>query len=139
MVDRMLRGQKVIVPGDGSSLWVITHDSDFAQGFVRLLSHEQSIGHAFHITTDEVLSWNQLYRIVGAAVGVEPRIVHIPSDFMVTCLPHIEGTLVGDKAVSVVFDNSKSKCFVPDYVATPRFAQGIRQSLAWFYPHPPGN
>ena len=132
MVDRMLRGQKVIVPGDGSSLWVITHDSDFAKGFVGLLGHEQSIGHAFHITTDEVLSWNQLYRIVGAAVGVEPRIVHIPSDFMVACLPQMEGTLVGDKAVSVVFDNSKIKRFVPDYVATTRFAQGIRQSLAWF-------
>src|SRR5450755_4674129 len=69
VVDRMLKGQKVIVPGDGSSLWVITHDSDFAKGFIGLLGHEQSIGHAFHITTDEVLSWNQLYRIVGAAVG----------------------------------------------------------------------
>jgi nucleoside-diphosphate-sugar epimerase len=132
VVDRMLRGQKVIVPGDGSSLWVITHDSDFAKGFVGLLGHEQSIGHAFHITTDEVLSWNQFYRIVGAAVGVEPRIVHIPSDFIVACLPHMEGTLIGDKAVSVVFDNSKIKRFVPDYVATTRFAQGIRQSLAWF-------
>ena len=132
VVDRMLRGQKVIVPGDGSSLWVITHDSDFAKGFVGLLGHEQSIGHAFHITTDEVLSWDQLYRIVGVAVGVEPRIVHIPSDFLVACLPHMEGTLVGDKAVSVVFDNSKIKRFVPDYVATIRFAQGIRQSLAWF-------
>jgi nucleoside-diphosphate-sugar epimerase len=132
VVDRMLRGQKVIVPGDGSSLWVITHDSDFAKGFVGLLGHEQSIGHAFHITTDEVLSWNQLYRIVGAAVGVEPRIVHIPSDFMVACLPQMEGTLVGDKAASVVFDNSKIKRFVPDYVATTRFAEGIRRSLAWF-------
>jgi len=132
VVDRMLKGKKVIVPGDGSSLWVITHDSDFAKGFVGLLGHEQSIGHAFHITTDEVLSWNQLYRIVGTAVGVEPRIVHIPSDFMVACLPDMEGTLVGDKAVSVVFDNSKIKRFVPDYVATMRFAQGIRQSLAWF-------
>ncbi len=132
VVDRMLRGQKVIVPGDGSSLWVITHDSDFAKGFVGLLGHEQSIGHAFHITTDEVLSWNQFYRIVGAAVGVEPKIVHIPSDFIVACLPHMEGTLIGDKAVSVVFDNSKIKRFVPDYLATTRFAQGIRQSLAWF-------
>ncbi len=132
VVDRMLKGKKVIVPGDGSSLWVITHDSDFAKGFVGLLGHEQAIGHAFHITTDEVLSWNQLYRIVGTAVGVEPRIVHIPADFMVACLPHMEGTLVGDKAVSVVFDNRKIKRFVPDYMATTHFAQGIRQSLAWF-------
>ena len=102
-----------------------------------VLGHEQSIGHAFHITTDEVLSWNQLYRIVGAAAGVEPKIVHIPSDFMVACLPEMEGTLIGDKAVSVVFDNSKIKRFVPDYVATTRFSQGIRQSLAWFDADPP--
>lgn len=132
VVDRMLRGQKVIVPGDGSSLWVITHDTDFAKGFVGLLGDEQSIGHAFHITTNEVLSWDQLYRIVGAAAGVEPRIVHIPSDFIVACVPSMEGTLIGDKSVSVVFDNSKIKRFVPDYVATTRFAEGIRRSLAWF-------
>ena len=103
-----------------------------AKGFVGLLGHEQAIGHAFHITTDEVLTWDQLYRTVAAAVGVEPRIVHIPSDFMVACLPEMEGTLTGDKSVSVVFDNTKIKRFVPDYVATTRFAQGIRQSLAWF-------
>jgi nucleoside-diphosphate-sugar epimerase len=136
VVDRMLKGEKVIVPGDGSSLWVITHNTDFAKGFVGLLGHEQSIGHAFHITSDEVLSWNQLYRIVGVAAGVEPRIVHIPSDFMVACLPVMEGTLTGDKSVSVVFDNSKIKRFVPDYLATTSFAQGIRQSLAWFDAEP---
>ena len=132
MVDRMLNGQKVIVPGDGSSLWVITHNTDFAKGFTGLLGHEQAIGHAFHITTDEVLTWDQLYRTVAEAVGVEARIVHIPSDFMIACLPEMEGTLVGDKCVSVVFDNSKIKRFVPEYVATTRFAQGIRRSLAWF-------
>jgi nucleoside-diphosphate-sugar epimerase len=131
-VDRMRKGKKVIVPGDGSSLWVITHNTDFAKGFVGLLGHAQAIGHAFHITSDEVLSWDQLYRIVGAAAGVEPHIVHIPSDFLVACLPSMEGTLIGDKSVSVVFDNSKIKRFVPEYVATTRFAQGIRQSLAWF-------
>jgi nucleoside-diphosphate-sugar epimerase len=132
VVDRMLRGQKVIVPGDGSSLWVITHNSDFAKGFIGLFGQEQAIGHAFHITTDEVLTWDQLYRTVAAAAGVEARIVHIPSDFMVACLPEMEGTLTGDKSVSVVFDNTKIKRFVPDYVATTTFAQGIRQSLAWF-------
>ncbi len=132
VVDRMLKRQKVIVPGDGSSLWVITHNSDFAKGFIGLLGHEQAVGHAFHITTDEVLTWDQLYRTVAAAVGVEARMVHIPSDYMVACLPEMEGTLTGDKSVSVVFDNSKIKRFVPDYVATTRFAQGIRQSLAWF-------
>ncbi|HEX3353263.1 MAG TPA: SDR family oxidoreductase [Terriglobales bacterium] len=132
VVDRMLKGKKVIVPGDGSSLWVITHNSDFAKGFIGLVGHEQASGHAFHITTDEVLTWDQLYRTVAAAAGVEARIVHNPSDFMVACLPEMEGTLIGDKSVSVVFDNSKIKRFVPEFVATTRFAQGIRQSLDWF-------
>ncbi len=132
VVDRMLKGKKVIVPGDGSSLWVITHNTDFAKGFTGLLGHAQAIGHAFHITTDEVLTWDQLYRTVAEAVGVEARMVHIPSDFMVACMPHMEGTLLGDKSVSVVFDNSKIKRLVPEFMATTRFAQGIRQSLAWF-------
>jgi nucleoside-diphosphate-sugar epimerase len=132
MVDRMLRGQKVVVPGDGSSLWVITHNTDFAKGFVGLLGNEQAVGHAFHITSDEVLTWDQLYRIVGTAVGIEPRIVHISSDFIVACMPDKEGSLIGDKSVSVVFDNTKIKRFVPGYCATTSFAQGIRRSLAWF-------
>jgi nucleoside-diphosphate-sugar epimerase len=131
-VDRMLRGEKLIVPGDGSSLWVITHNSDFAKGFVGLLGHEQAIGHAFHITSDEVLTWDQFYRIVGAAAGVEPKLVHIPSDFIVACLPEMEGSLLGDKSLSVVFDNTKIKRFVPGYCATTTFAEGIRRSLAWF-------
>jgi len=131
-VDRMIRGQELVVPGDGSSLWVVTHNTDFAKGLVGLLGHPQAVGHAFHITSDEVLTWDQLFRIVGAAVGVEPRLVHIPSDFIAACLPNKEGTLIGDKAVSVVFDNSKIKRFVPGYSATTTFAEGIRQSIAWF-------
>jgi nucleoside-diphosphate-sugar epimerase len=131
-VDRMLRGQKMIVPGDGTSLWVVTHNADFAKGLVGLLGHAQAIGQAFHITSDEVLTWDQLFRIVGAAVGVEPKLVHIPSDFIIACVPEKEGTLIGDKSVSVVFDNSKIKRFVPGYCATTTFAQGVRQSLAWF-------
>ena len=131
-VDRMLRGLEVIVPGDGTSLWVITHNSDFAKGLVGLLGHEQAIGHAFHITSDEVLTWDQLYNIVAAAAGVDPKLVHIPSDFIVACLPDKEGSLLGDKSLSVVFDNTKIKRFVPDYCATTTFAQGIRKSLAWF-------
>jgi nucleoside-diphosphate-sugar epimerase len=132
VVDRMRKGQKVIVPGDGSSLWVITHNSDFAKGLIGLLGHKHAIGHAFHITSDEVLTWNQIYHITGEAAGAEPRIVHIPSDFMIACFPDMEGTLIGDKSLSVVFDNSKIKRFVPDYVATTRFDQGIRKSIAWF-------
>jgi nucleoside-diphosphate-sugar epimerase len=131
-VDRMVRGEKVIVPGDGSSLWVITHNTDFAKGFVGVLGHQQAIGHAFHITSDEVLTWNQLYQIVAAAAGVEPKLVHIPSDFIVACLPDKEGSLLGDKSLSAVFDNTKIKRFVPSYCATTTFAEGIRRSLAWF-------
>ena len=135
-VDRMLRGEKLIVPGDGTSLWVITHNTDFAKGFIGLIGHEQAIGHAFHITSDEVLTWDQLYRIVGAAAGVEPNLVHIPSDFIIACLPDKEGSLLGDKSYSVVFDNTKIKRFVPGYCATTSFAEGIRRSLAWFNADP---
>ncbi len=136
IVDRMLRGEKVIVPGDGSSLWTITHNSDFAKGLVGLLGNEQPVGQAFHITSDEVMTWDQYYRIVAHAVGVEPKLVHIASDFIATCVPELTGSLIGDKAVSVVFDNTKIKRFVPGFCATTRFEQGIRKSLAWFDAHP---
>ena len=131
-VDRMRRGKKVIVPGDGSSLWVSTHNSDFAQGLVGLLGHQQAIGHAFHITSDEVLTWDQLYRITAQAAGVEAQIVHIASDYVGACLPDEVGGLTGDKAVSVVFDNSKIKRFVPGYCAKVPFAQGIQRTIDWF-------
>ncbi len=132
VVDRMRRGKKVIVPGDGSSLWVITHNSDFAKGFVGLLGHRQALGHAFHITSDEVLTWDQSYRIVAEAAGVEPQLVHMTSDFIAACRPEDLGGLIGDKTGSVVFDNSKIKRFVPGYCATVPFAEGIRRTLAWF-------
>ncbi len=132
VVDRMRRGKKVIVPGDGSSLWVITHNTDFAKGLVGLLGNEQAIGHAFHITSDEVMCWDQFYRITAEAAGVEPRLVHIPSDFIAACLPDKLGGLTGDKAVSVVFDNSKIKRFVPGYCATMPYGQGVRRTIAWF-------
>lgn len=132
IIDRMRHGKKVIVPGDGSSLWVITHNSDFAKGLAGLLGHTQAIGHAFHITSDEVMTWDQFYRIAADASGVEARIVHISSDFLAACVPDMLGSLVGDKAVSTVFDNSKIKRFVPGYLATTPFAEGIRRTLAWF-------
>ena len=135
-VDRMLRGQKMIVPGDGTSLWVVTHNTDFAKGLVGLLGQQRAVGEAFHITSDEVLTWDRLFRIVGEAVGVEPQLVHIPSDFIAACIPEKRGTLLGDKSVSVVFDNSKIKRFVPDYSATTTFVVGIRQTLAWFNADP---
>ncbi|MEI9971520.1 MAG: SDR family oxidoreductase [Ignavibacteriota bacterium] len=132
IVDRMRRGKKVIVPGDGTSLWVITHNSDFAKGLVGLLGHRQAIGHAFHITSDEVMCWDQFYRLTAEAAGVHAQIVHIPSDFLAACNPEKLGSLVGDKSVSVVFDNTKIKRFVPGYCATTPFREGIRRTIAWF-------
>jgi nucleoside-diphosphate-sugar epimerase len=132
-VDRMRRGRPVIVPGDGLSLWTMTHNSDFAKGFVGLLGYQSATGHAFHITSDEVLTWNQIYEAVAAAAGVKsPKFVHIASDFITTCMPEMTGTLLGDKSHSVVLDNDKIKHFVPDFVATTRFREGVARSVAWF-------
>ncbi|MCY0879281.1 MAG: SDR family oxidoreductase [Firmicutes bacterium] len=136
LVDRMRRGRPVIVHGDGSSLWVMTHNTDFARGFLGLVGQPSAIGHAFHITSDEVLSWDQIYRTIGAAAGVAPQLVHIPSDFIAAADPEAEGGLLGDKSVSVVFDNQKIKRWVPDYCATVSFAEGMRRSIAWFEAHP---
>ncbi len=132
-VARLRRGAPVIVPGDGLSLWTITHNTDFAKGLVGLLGHPGALGHAFHITSDEVLTWNQLYEQVAAAAGAPPpRLVHIASDFITTCLPDTLGTLIGDKSNSAVFDNSKIKRFVPDFVATTSFRRGIQRTIEWF-------
>jgi len=135
-IARMKQGRKVVVPGDGSSLWTITHNTDFARGLVGLMGHPQAIGQAFHVTTDEVLTWDQIFHITAEAAGVEPHIVHIPSDFIGACLPDRLGGLLGDKAVSAVFDNSKLKSLVPTFRATTPYAQGIRQTLAWFHADP---
>jgi nucleoside-diphosphate-sugar epimerase len=133
VVNRLRQGRPVIVPGDGTSLWTMTHNTDFAKGLVGLLGHAGSIGHAFHITSDEVLTWNQIYAAVAAAAGVpQPKLVHIASDFITACLPDFAGGLHGDKAHSAVFDNTKIKRFVPDFVATTRFATGMERSLAWY-------
>jgi nucleoside-diphosphate-sugar epimerase len=132
IIDRMKKGKKIIVHGDGTSLWTITHADDFAKGFAGLLGHQQVTGHAFHITSDEILTWNQIYQAVAAAAESELRAVHIPSDFIARHDTTLTGTLLGDKAASVIFDNSKIKRFVPDFTATIPFSQGIRRTLAWF-------
>jgi nucleoside-diphosphate-sugar epimerase len=131
-IARMRAGKPLIVPGDGTSLWTITHNSDFATGFVGLLGRRQAVGQAFNIMSDEVLTWDEIYRQVAAAAGVEARTVHIASDFIAACLPEMRGTLVGDKAVSAVFDTTKIKRFVPDFHATTPFSEGIRRTVAWF-------
>lgn len=133
VVDRLRRGAPVIIPGDGTSLWTLTHNTDFGRALLGLLGHQAAVGHAFHITSDEVLTWNQIYEAVAAAAGAEnPHFIHIASDFLSGCLPDSLGGLQGDKSNSVVFDNTKIKRFVPDFVATVRFREGIERSLAWF-------
>ncbi len=132
LADRLLRGLPVIVHGDGSSLWVVTHADDLAQGLLGLLGNERALGEAFHITTDEVLTWNQIYQGIAEALGVEAKIVHIPSDFIAKVVPELAGSLLGDKTWSVAFDNSKIKEFVPGFRATIPFRDGIRRALDWF-------
>lgn len=132
LADRLLKGRPIIVHGDGSSLWVVTHADDFARGFLGLLGNDQAIGHAFHITTDEVLTWNQIYETIADALGVEARIVHMSSEFIAQTIPELTGGLLGDKSWSVVFDNTKIKTFVPGFQATIPFREGIRRTLAWF-------
>ncbi|PIQ07837.1 MAG: NAD-dependent dehydratase [Ignavibacteriales bacterium CG18_big_fil_WC_8_21_14_2_50_31_20] len=136
LINRIKTGKKVIVHGDGSSLWVMTHNSDFAKGFVGLLGNEKAIGETFHITSDEVLTWNQIFRTIGKVIGVEPNIIHIPTDFINTYAPQIGEGLLGDKATSVVFDNSKIKNFVPEFNCTVKYEEGIRKSLNWLELHP---
>ena len=131
VLDRMRRGKEIVVPGDGTSLWTLTHHVDFAKGFVGLLGHPRTIGDAFHITSDDVLTWNQIAEALAAAAGVEARIVHVPSDAIAAADPDWGAGLLGDKAHSMVFDNSKLRGVVPDYLATIPFERGAREIVAW--------
>jgi nucleoside-diphosphate-sugar epimerase len=131
-VDRMRRGEPVIVPGDGTSLWVLTHHADFARAFVPLLGHPQTIGEAFHITSDQVLTWNQVYTALGEAAGAEPKLVHLSSAQIARVLPDDGPGLLGDKAHSVIFDNTKIRQLVPGWEATIPYAQGAREIIDWY-------
>ena len=135
-IDRMRRGKKVVVHGDGTSLWVLTHHEDFAKGFVGLLGNDHAIGNAVHITSDEVLTWNQIYTIMAHAAGVEPQMVHVPSEVIATFDAEVGAGLLGDKAHSVIFDNTKIKRLVPDFVASIPFSQGAREIIDWFDAEP---
>jgi nucleoside-diphosphate-sugar epimerase len=136
LIDRLKRGRPIIVHGDGSSLWVVTHADDFARGFLGLVGNWQALGHAFHITTDEVITWNQLYETIADAAGAESKMVHIASEEIARVAPEMTGGLLGDKSWSVVFDNTKIKTFVPSYQAVIPFREGIRRTLAWFEADP---
>ncbi|MDF2923954.1 MAG: NAD-dependent dehydratase [Paenibacillaceae bacterium] len=136
IVERMRQGKKIVIPGDGTSLWVMTHNTDFAQAFVGLLGNSKAVGEAYTITSDEVLTWNSITRLLGEAAGYEPELVHLSTDFVTSCLPELHSELVGDKINSVIFDNSKIKALVPEYKAVKSFREGIRESVQWYLRHP---
>jgi nucleoside-diphosphate-sugar epimerase len=130
-IDRMRRGQPVVVHGDGTSLWTLTHHTDFAGAFVGLLGRQQAIGDSFTITSDEILTWNQIYQTLGAAAGVEPVLVHVASETIAAADPELGPGLLGDKSHSAVFDNTKIKAVVPGWIATTPFVTGAREIIAW--------
>jgi len=132
VVDRIRRGQPIISHGDGTSFWVVTFHTDFALGLVGLLGNPQALGEAVHITSDEVLTWDQVYQTIARAAGHEARLVHVPSDLIAALWPERAGSLLGDKAHSAIFDNGKIKRLVPEYRATVSFAEGIARGVAWF-------
>ncbi len=132
IVDRIKKGKKIIVHGDGTSLWTVTHAKDFAEGFIGLIGNFKTIGHAFHITSDEILTWDQIHTYLAEAARTEPDIIHIPTDFIIKCEPSLTGPLMGDKTWSVIFDNSKIKQFNPNYVAKIPFKEGIKETIKWF-------
>jgi nucleoside-diphosphate-sugar epimerase len=133
---RMRAGKPVIVHGDGTSLWTVTHNSDFARAFVPLLGHPRTVGEAFHITSEDFLTWDQIACALGAALGVTPKIVHVPSDVINSVDPEWGAGLLGDKAHSMVFDNSKLRSVVPGWHAVVPFERGAREIVGWHLADP---
>ena len=137
VIKRMLEGKPVIIHGDGTSLWTITHNSDFAKGFVGLMGNIHAIGEAVQITSDESVTWNQIYQIIADSLHVKLNAVHVASEFLDACSDYdFAGSLLGDKANTVVFDNSKLKRLVPGFTATVRADQGIRSTVEYVLSHP---
>lgn len=132
VVKRMMEGKPVIIQGDGTSLWTLTHNSDFAKGFTGLMGNVHAIGEAVQITSDESVTWNQIYQVIADTLGVELKAIHISSDFLCDVGPadwDLRGSMLGDKSNSVIFDNTKLKRLVPDYVATVRVDQGLPDTV----------
>lgn len=137
VVKRMMEGKPVIIQGDGTSLWTMTHNSDFAKAFVGLMGNPHAIGEAFQITSDETLTWNQIYQSIAQALGVELKAYHVSSEFLMAVSDYdLEGSLIGDKANSVVFDNTKLKRAVPDYMPNVFFAKGVKKTIDYVLAHP---
>ena len=137
VIKRMKEGKPVIIHGDGTTLWTMTHNSDFANAFVGLLGNSHALGETFHITSDESLTWNQIYQCIANALGVELKAVHVSSEFLHEVGPEYDflGSLVGDKANSVVFDNTKVKRAVPGFCATKNFDEGIKETIDFVLNH----
>ena len=137
VLKRMLEGKPVIVHGDGTTQWTLTHNSDFAKGFIGLIGNPHALGNAFQITSDETLTWNQIYRTVADVLGVELKAYHVSSEFLDEVGPYdFRGGLIGDKACTVLFDNAKIKRAVPGFECTVRFEQGVRRTVANILAHP---
>lgn len=138
ILKRILDGKPVIIPGDGTSLWTLTHSKDFAKGYVGLMANPHAIGNAFHITTDESMTWNQIYQTIADTLGKPLDALHVPSDFLARHGENYDfkGELLGDKASTVVFDNSKIKRLVPDFVCNISMADGLRQAVQFMLAHP---
>jgi nucleoside-diphosphate-sugar epimerase len=136
VLGRMLAGKPVIVHGDGTSLWTLTHHEDFARAFVPLLAHPRTLGEAIQITSDDVLTWNQIAEALAAALGVSARVVHVPSDAIAAADPDWGAGLLGDKAHSMIFDNAKVRGLVPGWRAVIPFEQGAREIADWYRADP---
>jgi nucleoside-diphosphate-sugar epimerase len=136
VLTRMMQGKPILVHGDGTSIWTLTHNTDFAKGLVGLLGNSRAIAETFHITSDEWVSWNHIYKALGKALGVDPQLVHVPSELIAAYDFEIGSSLLGDKAHSAIFDNSKIKQVVPEFCATVPFAQGVREIADWFLSDP---
>lgn len=135
-LDRMLKGKPILIHGDGTSLWTLTHHRDFARAFLGLFGESRAIGEAYHITSDEWLAWNEIARLLGEAAGVEPAIVHVPSATVAAHDPQWGASLVGDKSHCGIFDNSKIRTIVPDFTAEIPFAEGAREIVDWYAANP---
>jgi nucleoside-diphosphate-sugar epimerase len=131
-LDRIRRGKPILVHGDGTSLWTLTHHRDFARAFLGLMGEPRAIGEAYHITSDEWLTWNEIARLLGEAAGVAPVVAHVPSDVVAHFDPHWGDSLLGDKSHCAIFDNSKIRGIVPDFAAEIPFAAGAREIVAWY-------
>lgn len=132
VLDRMKKGKPVVVHGDGSSIWTLTHHSDFAKALVGLLGKKEAIGEAFHITSDEWISWDTIYKTMAKELGIEPELVHVPSAVIAKYNKEIGDSLLGDKTHSMIFDNSKVKAIVPEFECSTKFAQGAKEIVNWY-------